>query len=161
MVGHIAVQPKPAEPAVGQIEMNLLAEPTPRADAEAIADQQHPDHQFRIDRRAPDHAVERCELAPQFTELDEPIDRAQQMISGNVPLQRELIEQRSLFDLPKPHHDSVLSRRLNQRESKRATEDFFNTIGHARTFPGVALMAFILKADLRPKPNYHPHPPAA
>src|SRR3954468_24749290 len=133
MVGHIAVQPKPAEPAVGQIEMNLLAEPTLRADAEAIADQQHPDHQFGIDRRAPDHAVERCELAPQFTKLDEPIDRAQQMISGNVPLQRELIEQRSLFDLPMPHHDSVLSRRLNQRESKRATEDFFNTIGQYAT----------------------------
>src|SRR6476619_7647977 len=55
------------------------------------------------------------------------------MISRNVPFEREPIEQRSLFDLPMPHHDSVLSRRLNQRETRRATEDFFNTIGHEET----------------------------
>jgi hypothetical protein len=31
-----------------------------------------------------------------------------------------------------PHHDSVLSQRLNQRASTRATEDFFNEIGPER-----------------------------
>jgi hypothetical protein len=51
------------------------------------------------------------------------------MIGRNVPFERELIEQRSLFDLPMSHHDSVLSQRLNQRESPGATEDFFNGIG--------------------------------
>jgi hypothetical protein len=35
--------------------------------------------------------------------------RAQQMIAQNVPFERELIEQRSLFDLPMSHHDSALS----------------------------------------------------
>src|SRR4051812_12008006 len=119
MVGHIAVQPKPAEPAVGEIEMNLLAEPTLRADAEAIADQQNPDHQFGINRRAPDHAVERCELAPQFTKLDEPIGSTatddQRERAAPVRTHRK----RSLYDSPMSHHDSVLSRRLNQRESKR------------------------------------------
>jgi hypothetical protein len=55
------------------------------------------------------------------------------MISRNVPFERELIEQRSLFDLPMPHHDSALSNRLNQPASTRATEDFFNEIGQKPT----------------------------
>src|SRR5262249_5564692 len=47
------------------------------------------------------------QLAPQPAQLNEPVDRAQQVISWNVTLERELIEQRSLFDLPMPHHDSA------------------------------------------------------
>jgi hypothetical protein len=57
------------------------------------------------------------------------------MIGRNVPLKRELIEQRSLFDLPRSHHDrqSRFSQRLNQRTSCVATADFFNTIGQKQT----------------------------
>jgi hypothetical protein len=46
-----------------------------------------------------------------------------QMIRWNVLIQRELIEQRSLFDLPVAHHDlqSRLVQRLNQRTSCVAT----------------------------------------
>ena len=133
MVGYIAVEPKTAEPPVGQIEMNLIAQPPLRADAEAVTHNQHPDHQFGIDRWSANGAVERRQLPPQFAKLHEPVDRAQQMVGRNVPFERELIEQRSLLDLPMPHHDSVLSRRLNQRPSPRATEDFFNGIGQKRT----------------------------
>jgi hypothetical protein len=48
-----------------------------------------------------------------------------------VLFERELIEQRSLFDLPMSHHDlqSRLSPRLNQQTSSPATADFFNAIG--------------------------------
>src|SRR6516162_1280418 len=55
------------------------------------------------------------------------------MIGRNMSLQRELIEQRSLLNLLMSHHDSVLSQRLNQRNSSNATADFFNTIGQKRT----------------------------
>ena len=50
------------------------------------------------------------------------------MITRNVPLQQKLIEQRSLLDLPMPHHNSqsCFSQRLNQRISTSATADFFN-----------------------------------
>jgi hypothetical protein len=34
-----------------------------------------------------------------------------------------------------PHHDSVPSRRLNQRISPSATADFFNKIGQKATSP--------------------------
>jgi len=45
--------------------MYLLAQAALGANAEAIADEQHPDHQFRIDRRSADLAVEAAlPLAP-------------------------------------------------------------------------------------------------
>src|SRR3954453_22793595 len=108
MVGHIAVQPKPAEPAVGQIEMNLLAEPKLRADAEAIADQQHPDHQFGLDQRAPDHAVvgassrlsSQTRRTYRSSATDDQRERA-------APARTHRTTQP--VHLPMPHHDSVLS----------------------------------------------------
>jgi hypothetical protein len=62
------------------------------------------------------------------------------MIGRNVPLKRELIEQSSLLNLLMPHHDSVPSRRLNQRISSSATADFFNKIGHRQTSARLALL---------------------
>jgi hypothetical protein len=61
------------------------------------------------------------------------------MIGRNVPLERKLIEQRDLLNSLMSHHDSVLSKRLNQRTSTRATEDFFNTIGPIQTLLGKGL----------------------
>src|SRR5262245_9176773 len=48
------------------------------------------------------------------------------MIAWNVLFERELIEQRSLFDLPMSHHDSqsCFAQRLNQRTSGVATPTF-------------------------------------
>jgi hypothetical protein len=46
MVGHVTIEPKAAEPAVCQVEVNLFAQAPLRADAETVTDQQHPDHQF-------------------------------------------------------------------------------------------------------------------
>src|ERR1700747_2946487 len=59
------------------------------------------------------------------------------MIGRNVSLKRELIEQSSLLNLLMPHHDSVPSRRLNQRISPSATADFFNKIDPFETCRGV------------------------
>jgi len=71
------------------------------------------------------------------------------MIGWNMSFERELIEQRSLFELLVPHHDSVLSHRLNQRASTRATEDFFNEIGPKQTRePTWPMSAFGGQADI-------------
>src|SRR3546814_12297798 len=50
VVRHRTVQAEPAEPAIRQVEMNLVAQPALRPDAHAIADDQHSDHEPRIDR---------------------------------------------------------------------------------------------------------------
>ena len=58
VIRHVALQTEPAEPPIGQVQMHFLAEPALRANAAAIADEQHPDHQFQVDRGPPDLAVE-------------------------------------------------------------------------------------------------------
>jgi hypothetical protein len=130
MVRHIAIEPKPTKPSIAQIKVDFLAQPTLGTDAEAITYDEHSDHQFRIDRWPANGAVESCKLSPQLTKLEEPIDRPQEMVSRNVPFERELVEQSSLVELPMSHHDvqSCLSQRLNQRTSCVATTEFFNTI---------------------------------
>jgi hypothetical protein len=46
VVGHVAVEAQPTEPAIGQIEMSLVTQPSLGTDAIAVAHQQHPDHQL-------------------------------------------------------------------------------------------------------------------
>jgi hypothetical protein len=36
MVGHRAIEPEPTEPPVGEVEVDLFAQPPLRADAEAV-----------------------------------------------------------------------------------------------------------------------------
>jgi hypothetical protein len=85
--------------------VDLITQPPLRSNAEAVTDQQHPDHQFGINRRSTNTTVERRQVPPNLLKVDKPIDRPQQVVGGNMLLERELIEQRSLFDLPVPHHD--------------------------------------------------------
>ena len=104
VIGNRIRQIEPTEPSVCEIEMDLITEPALRADAHAIADDQHSDHQFRINRRTPRRAVERSEKATDIREIDEPIDAPQQMIVRDMILDRELVKQRALRLLPRSHH---------------------------------------------------------
>jgi hypothetical protein len=105
VIRHRAIQTEPAEPPVGQIKVDLIAQPPFRSEAEAVADQEHPDHQLGIDRRLTNTTVERRQVPPDLFKVDKPVDRAQQVVGGDMSFERELIEQRSLFDLSMSHHD--------------------------------------------------------
>jgi len=48
MVRHVAVEAEPTEPAVGEVQVNLFAQPPFRANAVAGANQQHAAKQFGI-----------------------------------------------------------------------------------------------------------------
>lgn len=98
--------------------MHLLAQATLRTNAEAIADDQHPDHQFRINRGTTNLAVERLQVPAQAGQVNEAVDRAQQMIGRNVTLDAELIEQRLLHHRPLAHHRRIL------RQSGGVNQDF-------------------------------------
>jgi hypothetical protein len=74
VIWHHVLKAQSTEPAVSQIEMNLFAQPALRANAEAVTHDQHPHHQFRIDRRPTGVTVERCEVATQLAEVEEPIN---------------------------------------------------------------------------------------
>ena len=92
MIRHRTVQAEPAEPPISQIEMHLFTQPPLRADAGAVADEQHPDHQFGINRGPARCAVERRQMSPQPIEVEETIDGTQHVIGGNVAVQPKLIE---------------------------------------------------------------------
>ncbi len=104
VVRHPAVEPEAAEPAIGEVQVDLVAEPPFRPDAEAVAHDQHADHQLRIDRGPARLAVERRQLPPQPCEIDETVDRPEQVVGWHVAVEREVVEQRALLDLSRPHH---------------------------------------------------------
>src|SRR6056297_3123763 len=109
--------------------MNLFAQPPLRSDAEAITDQQHSDQQLRIDGRTAGVAVEICKMGTDAAQIDKPVDRPQEMILGNVILERELVEQSRLRFLPRSHHrQSLPTGRIGTASYTAIKEEFFNEI---------------------------------
>ena len=66
MVGNLVVKIEAAEPAIGQMQFDLLAKPPLRANAVAVANDEHADYQLGVDRWPPDLAVERHQLLPKL-----------------------------------------------------------------------------------------------
>ena len=94
MVRHGAVQAEAAEPAVGQVEVDLGAELPFRADAAQVADQQHADHQLGIDREPPDRAVVGRHDTADERRIEQGIDGAQRVVGRHMVLDPERVEQR-------------------------------------------------------------------
>jgi hypothetical protein len=86
MIGHVPVQAQPAEPAIGQVQVHFLAEATLRADAQAVAHQQHADQQLRIHRGAAHGAVKRRQVCAHLAQVHEAVDGAKQMACRYMPL---------------------------------------------------------------------------
>ena len=104
VVGHCAVEPEPAEPPVSQVQVHLLAQPPFRADAKAVADDQHADHELRIDRGTASVAIERCEVMPQLAEIEEAINGSQQVSARHILLEVEGVEELVLPAALPTHH---------------------------------------------------------
>jgi len=89
------------------MKFDLLAQPPLEADAIAVADDEHSDHQLRVDRGSADVAVERRQLLAKVSQhpRHDWIDAAQEMIRGNVFFEVEKIEQLALINRLTTHHD--------------------------------------------------------
>lgn len=74
MVWDFAFQAQAAEPTVGQIQMDLFAQPSFGPDAEAVSDNQHADHQLGVDRWPARQAIEIGEMPAQIAQIEESID---------------------------------------------------------------------------------------
>jgi len=59
MIGDRVVEIEPAEPSVGQMQLNLLAQPPLKADAVTIPNDQHPQQELGINRRAANSIMSR------------------------------------------------------------------------------------------------------
>jgi hypothetical protein len=90
----------------------FLAQASLRADAQAVADQQHADHQLGINRGSADGAVEARQVLAQFGAVDEAVDAPQQVITGNVIFKPELVEQALLHHETLAHHGPISPLRM-------------------------------------------------
>ena len=113
---HLVVEVELAEPSIGKVKLDLLAQTAFRPDAIAVPDNKHPDHQFRIDRRAADVAVKGSQLLVQVGQHggDEDVHSPYQVVLRNHIIEIELVEQLSLFPIPSTHHPRFLPTDPNQ-----------------------------------------------
>jgi hypothetical protein len=121
-----------AKPSVGQIDLNLTPQGSFRTDSEDIADDQHPDHQDRINRRATNRGIMRRQLVIDPCQVENRRDLAYQMISWDRHIEIKRIEQLPLVPIVPTHHgrprrSSPLSRR--NHGSSQFTTAFCNNIG--------------------------------
>ena len=102
-----------AEPPVGQVKLDFLGEPALGADAIAVADDEHPDHELRIDRGAADVAVMRLQFHVEVRKRSRrnDVDPSQKVVLRDAVFEAELVEQLGLITLSPTHHRRALRRR--------------------------------------------------
>jgi len=76
--------------------------------AQAVADDQHADHQFRIDRGLPGVAVVRLQVLAQVRQVEEVVDRAQQVVLRHQVVEVEGVKKRLLRFIVVAHHGEKL-----------------------------------------------------
>src|SRR5512132_465406 len=85
--------------SVGEMELDLLAQPPLKANAVAVAHNQHPDHEIGIDRRPANVAVKGHQLLSQISQnpRHDRINPTQQMACRNALFQVKQVEQLALI----------------------------------------------------------------
>src|SRR5438045_9398470 len=88
-----------AEPAIREVHLNFATEQPLRADRQDISHDQHPDPQFRINRRPTHGRIMRWKFAAEPGEIESSMDRPYQMIFRDCVVELKLVEQLRLFAL--------------------------------------------------------------
>jgi len=63
VIGNFVIEIEPAEPAIGKVQFDFLAQFALGADAVAVTYNEHSQHELGINRRTTDLAVEALQLA--------------------------------------------------------------------------------------------------
>ena len=143
------IEVEAAEPPVSQMQIDFLRQPTFRPQTVAVPDNQHPDHQLRINRWPTDLAIIGLQprVHPAERRRHEYINTPEQVVLRYSIIEPERIEQAFLIPIQPPHH-----RRLqagdprNQRNHCSATlsslfrqhrslADIPRCPGHVRYYP--------------------------
>src|SRR3984893_8621048 len=136
MIRHSILDTELAEPAIGEVHLYFTADQSLRADRKDIPYDQHPDHQFRIDRRATHGRIMRCKFAAKPGKIESSVDLPHQMIFRNRVAKMKLVEQLTLVTLQTAHHGSTSSRfasKQRNHHSRPLSTNFCNKICHERT----------------------------
>ena len=93
MIRDLVLDAQAAEPAVRQIDLGLTAEQPFRPNSENIADDKHPDHKYRIDRRATERRLVGLKLGVDPGQIEHGGDLAHQVVVRYNLVELELVEQ--------------------------------------------------------------------
>src|SRR5204862_7502752 len=148
-----------AEPAIREVHLNFATDQPLRADREDISHDQHPDHQFRINRRPTHGRIMRCKFAAEPGKIESSIDLPYQMIFRDCVIELKLVEKLRLFALQASHHGLPPPRFASARwnhGSPQASTDFCNKIGTFRTSrEGRTMSVNWAEADLKRRSRSH------
>ena len=126
MIGDFAVQSESAEPAIGEIEVNLVAKATLGPDAHAVADDRHADHQLWIDRRSAHLTIKRLQRLAEVIEGEMSVSAPEHVIDRDVFLKAEIIEQPRRVSMSWTRTPAVeAGRRPNHTDQPTADADEF------------------------------------
>src|SRR5579864_2530030 len=106
MVRDPVFEREPAKPAIGQVHLNVATQCPLRADREHVADDQHPDHELRINRRPTKLRIERSQLRVYPRQVENAGNPPYRVIAGNSLIKTERIEELLLIMLQPTHHRS-------------------------------------------------------
>ena len=122
MIGYLVVEIEPAKPPVRKMKFDLLAQPPLGANAVAITDDQHPDHQLGINRRPANVTVEGRQLVTKLNQYPcyDRIDPPQQVVRRDTSFEVEQIKQLALIVRLLTHHGKP-----SAAESLPTTESLF------------------------------------
>jgi hypothetical protein len=146
---HLALQIEFAEPAVGKVKLDLFAQTALVPDPVAVPDNQHSDHQFRIDRRPANVAVKRLQPLVQVSQRgsDKGVHPPQHVILRDHIIEIELVEQLPLLRscrpiIPASSHRPSISR---NQYSRRSSRPFSTASTHSRLWDGKLPDALLIR----------------
>ena len=103
-----------AEPAIGEVHLHFTADQPLGADRKHIPYDQHPDHQFRINRGPAHRRIVRRKFAAEPGQIERRVDLPHQMIFGDRIAKLKLVEQLTLVTL----QTALAEIRVNTTESR-------------------------------------------
>ncbi len=119
MIWDGVFQTQLAEPSIGEVDLNLPANLPLRSNGEDIANDEHPDHQYWINRRPANPRVVGRKLRVDPGQVQDATYLPDEMIFWDHLVEAELVEKLLLVPLDPPHHGSppppIDPRRRNHR----------------------------------------------
>src|SRR6185312_12736037 len=134
------LQAELAEPAIDQINLDLPTQLALGADREGIAYDEHPDHQFRVDRGPADPRVVGRQFGTHPRQVEYCSDLANQMVLRDHVLEPELVEQLTLVPFAPTHHRAAPSAIVVQQTESRSAPGFNRVLQHYLPFPDILTM---------------------
>ena len=119
--------------------MNLFTEPPLGPDAHTVADDQHPDHQLRVNRGPSNLTVKGLQSLTETLKVEMPVNAAQQMIGRDMVVEAKVVKQLGRCRLNAHHRyplPQITRGRKSQRDSDNNQSLTFSTISaHSRHPP--------------------------